>query len=29
MFFSVPDTLNYIPADGWAKIPYDLSKIEN
>lgn len=26
---SVPDTLNYIPADGWAKIPYDLSKIEN
>lgn len=26
---SVPDTLTYIPADGWAKIPYDLSKIEN
>lgn len=26
---SVPDTLNYIPADGWAKIPYNLSKIEN
>lgn len=24
---SVPDTLKYIPADGWAKIPYNLSKI--
>ena len=26
---SVPDTLNYIPADGWAKIPYDLDKLKN